>query len=162
MDAMLIGERAFIEREVSADFQRSGTYHILVVSGMNVGILALVVFWLLRRMRLGDWLASLVTVLLAGGYAFLCDGGAPIVRATLMLGIFLFTRLLYRDRSPMNALGVAAVVVLLGDPAALFDTSFILTFLCELVIAGPGVPLLERTSNPWRGALRHFQSTMFD
>jgi competence protein ComEC len=162
IDAMLIGERAFIERELSANFQRSGTYHVLVVSGMNVGILALVVFWLLRRLRLSEWLASMVTVLLAAGYAFLCDGGAPIVRATLMLGLFLFARLLYRDRSPMNALGTAAVGVLLADPASLFDTSFILTFLCVLVIAGLGVPLLERTSDPWRRGLRHFQSTMYD
>lgn len=162
MDAMLIGERAFIDRELSTDFMRSGTFHVLVVSGMNVGILALVVFWLLRRLRMSDWLASLVTILLATGYAFLCDGGAPIVRATLMLSLFLLARLLYRGRSPMNALGVAAVGVLLADPASLFDTSFILTFLCVLVIAGLGVPLLERTSDPWRRGLRNFQSTMFD
>jgi competence protein ComEC len=162
MDAMLIGERAFVERDLSADFQRSGTYHVLVVSGMNVGILALVVFWLLRRLRCGDWLASLVTVLLAAAYAFLCDGGAPIVRAALMLGLFLFARLLYRDRSPLNAVGTAATVVLLADPAALFDPSFVFTFLCVLVIAGLGVPLLERTSDPWRRGLRNFQSTMYD
>jgi competence protein ComEC len=162
MDAMLIGERAFIDRELSTDFQRSGTYHVLVVSGMNVGILALVVFWLLRRLHFGDGLASLVTIMLAAGYAFLCDGGAPIVRATLMLSLFLLARLLYRGRSPMNAVGAAAVIVLLADPASLFDTSFILTFLCVLVIAGLGVPMLERTSDPWRRGLQHFQSTMFD
>jgi competence protein ComEC len=79
-----------------------------------------------------------------------------------MLGLFLFARLLYRDRSPLNAMGVAAAIVLLADPASLFDSSFILTFLCVLVIAGLGVPLLERTSDPFRRGLRHFQSTMFD
>ncbi len=42
MDAMVIGEDAFINRPTRADFQRSGTYHVLVVSGMNVSILALV------------------------------------------------------------------------------------------------------------------------
>ena len=162
MDAMLIGERAFIDRELSTDFQRSGTYHVLVVSGMNVGILALVVFWLLRRLRVSDWLASLVTIALASFYAFLCDGGAPIVRATLMLAIYLFARLLYRGRSPLNSVGVAGLVVLLVDPASLFDTSFILTFLCVLVIGGMGAPLLERTSDPWRSGLQHFQSTMYD
>ena len=44
MDAMVIGEDAFINRPTRADFQRSGTYHVLVVSGMNVSILALVTF----------------------------------------------------------------------------------------------------------------------
>lgn len=162
MDAMLIGERAFIDRELSNDFQRSGTYHILVVSGMNVGILALIVFWLLRKLRVRELWASVVTVLLSIGYAFLCDGGAPIVRAALMLSIFLIARLMYRDRSPLNPLGIAAVCILLADPASLFDTSFILTFLCVLVIAGLGVPLLERTSDPWRGATQNFQSAMYD
>lgn len=162
MDAMLIGERAFMDRELSTDFQRSGTYHVLVVSGMNVGILSLVVFWLLRRLRASEWVASLVTISLASGYAFLCDGGAPIVRATLMLALYLLARLLYRGRSPLNSVGSAALIVLLVDPAALFDTSFILTFLCVLVIGGVGAPLLERTSDPWRSGLRHFQSTMYD
>ena len=41
LDAMVIGEEAFIDRDTRLDFQRSGTYHVLVVSGMNVGILAL-------------------------------------------------------------------------------------------------------------------------
>lgn len=162
IDAMLIGERAFIDRELSTSFQRSGTYHVLVVSGMNVGILALVVFWLLRRLRLSEVWSSALTVLLSIAYAFLCDGGAPIVRAALMLSIFLLARLIYRARSPLNPLGIAAFCILLFDPASLFDTSFILTFLCVLVISGLGVPLLERTSNPWRAGLRYFQSTMYD
>jgi hypothetical protein len=51
MDAMVIGEDAFINRPTRTDFQRSGTYHVLVVSGMNVSILALVTFWFLRRLR---------------------------------------------------------------------------------------------------------------
>ena len=54
IDAMVIGEDAFIDRDTRVDFQRSGTYHILVVSGMNVTILAFVVFWTLRRLRLGE------------------------------------------------------------------------------------------------------------
>ncbi len=48
---MVIGEEAFIDRDTRTDFQRSGTYHVLVVSGMNVSILAFVVFWTLRRLR---------------------------------------------------------------------------------------------------------------
>jgi competence protein ComEC len=58
IDAMIIGEEAFIDRDTRADFQRSGTYHILVVSGMNVSILAFVVFWTLRRLRPGEVAAN--------------------------------------------------------------------------------------------------------
>src|SRR5690348_16983106 len=45
---MVIGEHAFISHDLRVDFQRSGTYHVLVVSGMNVGILAFVTCWVLR------------------------------------------------------------------------------------------------------------------
>src|SRR5581483_1320298 len=162
MDAMLIGERAFIDRETSTDFQKSGTFHVLVVSGMNVSILAFVIFWVGRRLRLGEAIASLVTVAVSFGYAWLCDGGAPILRAAFMLSIYLIARLIYRGRSPLNALGVAAAGVLLLDPAGLLDASFVMTFVCVLIIAGIGVPLLERTSDPWRRGLRNFTLVPYD
>jgi competence protein ComEC len=162
MDAMLIGERAYIGRDTSVDFQRTGVYHILVVSGMNVGILAFVVFWLLKRMRVGEMGASVATVLLSLGYAYLCELGAPILRAVLMLAVFLGARLLYRERSLLNSVGAAALVLLAVDPRALFDTSFQLTFVAVVAIAGIGLPLLERTSGPYRRALRNLDATAYD
>jgi competence protein ComEC len=106
IDAMVIGEEAFIDRNTRVDFQRSGTYHVLVVSGMNVSILAFVVFWTLRRMRMGDIPATVLTVAFCVAYAFVTEVGAPVWRATLMCAIYLGTRLLYRDRAMLNAVGV--------------------------------------------------------
>jgi competence protein ComEC len=129
MDAMLIGERAFVERPMSVDFQRSGTYHILVVSGMNVGILAFVIFWTLRRLHSSETLASILTIVLSLGYAYLCDSGAPILRSVAMISLYLIGRLFFRDRASLNVVGAAALFVLLLDPHSLFDASFQLTFL---------------------------------
>ena len=88
MDAMVIGEDAFINRPTRADFQRSGTYHVLVVSGMNVSILALVTFWFLRRLRVSDLVAGVITVSLMVAYALLTALGSPVWRATLMLALY--------------------------------------------------------------------------
>ena len=162
MDAMLVGEDAFIDRDTRVNFQRSGTYHVLVVSGMNLGILAFVVFWLLRRIRVSEVWASAATALLGFGYAYLCDWGAPIVRAALMLLLYLATRLLYRDRAPVNAVGGAALGILIIEPHALLDPSFQLTFLSVLAIAGIGLPLIERTSQPYRRALRLLDAVAYD
>ena len=162
IDAMVIGDAAFIHRETRADFQRSGTYHILVVSGMNVGILAFVVFWTLRRLRASEILASILTVLLSVGYAFLTDVGPPIWRATLMLTLYLGVRLLYRDRSMLNAIGGAALGLLIIDPKSLLGASFQLTFLSVLIIGAIGVPLLERTSQPYSKGLSNIESARFD
>jgi len=162
LDAMLIGERSSIGRDTSTAYQRTGIYHILVVSGMNVGILAFGVFWILRRLRCGDFVATILTILLSGGYAYVAESGAPIVRSVVMLAIYLCTRLLYRQRAMLNAVGAAALALMIFDPRAVTDASFQLTFLSVLAISGIAVPLIERTSQPFRTSLRWLGSTDYD
>jgi len=162
MDAAVIGESAFLTPETKMDFQRSGTYHILVVSGMNVSILAFVVFWVMRRLRFGDTAASVLTVLLCTGYAFVTNVGPPVWRAFLMLTVYLGVRWLYRERSMLNALGAAASAVMVFDPKSFLGPSFQLTFLAVFLVAAIAVPCLERTSQPYVHGLRHLDSTEFD
>jgi competence protein ComEC len=161
IDAMVIGEEAFIDRDTRVDFQRSGTYHVLIVSGMNVSILAFVVFWTLRRVRIGEVPATLITVSFCIGYALLTEVGAPVWRATLMCAIYLLTRLLYRGRAMANAVGGAALAVLIFDPRQLFTASFQMTFLCVLIVAAIGLPMLDRTSQLYKRALAHWNSVNY-
>jgi len=160
--AMIVGDDSMLMRNVREEFQQTGVYHLLVVSGMNVALLAFAIFWLVRRLRLPKWPASLLTIALSVFYAYIAGMGVPIMRAVLMLSLFLVARLLYRDRSGLNATGFAALAVLVLSPAALFDAGFQLTFLALLGITGISVPLLERTSNPYRQALAHLDSTDYD
>jgi len=162
IDAILIGENSFLGRETLTDFQRTGTYHVLVISGLKVAVLALVTFWLLRHMRVGDVSASAITILLTVAYALLTDVGAPVWRATLMLALYLGARLLYRRKSALNTIGAAALALLIVDPTALLGASSQLSFLCVLVIAGVGAPLLERTTQPLSRALRSLNATSYD
>jgi len=158
IDAMVIGEDAFIDRDTRVDFQRSGTYHVLVVSGMNVSILAFVVLWTLRRFSLGEFPAMLLTLVGLVAYALLTEVGAPVWRATLMCAIYLGTRLLYRGRSVVNALGAAGLGLLIFDPRQLFTASFQMTFVCVLIVGAIGLPLVERTSGLYRNALAHWDA----
>jgi competence protein ComEC len=162
IDAMLIGENSFLGRETLTDFQRTGTYHVLVISGLKVAVLALVMFWVLRRLRVSDIAASAITVLLTVAYALLTDVGAPVWRATLMLALYLGARLLYRRKSILNTIGAAALALLIVDPTALLGASFQLSFLCVLIIAGVGAPLLERTTQPLSRALKSLDATSYD
>jgi len=159
IDAMVIGEEAFIERDARADFQRSGTFHVLVVSGMNVSILAFVVFWTLRRLRFGEISCTFVTIGFCVLYAFVTEVGAPVWRATLMCAVYLGTRLLYRDRAMVNAIGAAALGLLFFDPRQLFTASFQMTFVCVLIVAAIGIPILERTTVLYKQALVDWDSS---
>ena len=160
--AMIIGEDSLLLRDVREEFQATGVYHLLVVSGMNVGLLAFAVFWLARRTRAPEWLASAITAGLACFYAYVAGMGVPIQRAVLMLCLYLLARLFYRGRAPLNATGFAALGVLVISPQALYEPGFQLTFLALLAIAGISVPILERTSEPARKALLHLDSTSYD
>jgi competence protein ComEC len=160
--AMIIGEDGLLLRDVREEFQQTGMYHLLVVSGMNVALLAVTVFWLARRLRAPEWAASLVTIALSIFYAEVAGMGVPIQRAVLMLSMYLLARLLYRERAALNATGFAALVVLVVSPRALFEAGFQLTFLALLAISGISLPVLARTSYPCRMALANFDSTSYD
>lgn len=162
IDALLIGEKAFIERTVRVDFQRSGTYHLLVVSGMSVAILAGSVLWTLRRIGLGDVSASVCSVLAIFAYAALTQQGAPVWRAALMFAVYLLTRLLYRKGAVMNALGAAALILLAINPTALFGASFQMSCLCVVLLAGIAAPILAHTTSPYLKGLRSFDALAYD
>jgi competence protein ComEC len=155
LNAMLFGDRAGLNKTQRVGFERTGSFHLFVVSGMHVGLLAGLVFWLARRLKLREWLATLVTIALTFGYALLTGFGAPVQRALFMTAVFLLARLLSRDRNVLNALGAAALGVLVWSPAALFEASFQMTFLAIVAIGGIAVPLAERSFLPYTHAAEH-------
>lgn len=162
MEAMVIGERSFVSPADRTDFQRAGTYHMLVVAGLHVGILAAFALWLLRLLGCNDVVASAFAMALMFVYAVLTGEGAPVWRAAVMFSVYLATRLLYRQRAMLNSLAIAALVLLLINPAAIFDASFQMTMLCVALIAGVAVPLLEQTIEPYVRGLRNLDAFAYD
>jgi competence protein ComEC len=106
--------------------------------------------------------AAITTVVVSFAYAFVVGVGPPVWRAALMLATYLGARLLYRERNMMNAIGAAALGVLIADPRALFGASFQLTFLAVFIIAGIASPILERTTLPYARGLRLLQAASYD
>jgi competence protein ComEC len=155
LNAMLFGDRAGLNKTQRVGFERTGSFHLFVVSGMHVGLLAGLVFWLASRLKLRDWFATLLTIVLTFGYALLTGFGAPVQRALFMTTVFLLARLLTRDRNVLNALGAAAMAVLVLSPSALFEASFQMTFLAIVAIGGIAIPLGERSFLPYARAAEH-------
>ena len=162
LNAMLFGDRAGLNKAQRVGFERTGSFHLFVVSGMHVGLLAGLVFWLARKIKLREWLATLVTIALTFGYALLTGFGAPVQRALFMTAVFLLARLLSRDRNVLNALGAAALGVLIWSPEALFEASFQMTFLAIVAIGGIAIPLGERSFLPYARAAEHLWDKWHD
>jgi competence protein ComEC len=162
LNAMLFGDRSSLTQKLRVGFQRTGSFHLFVVSGMHVALLAGLVFWIARRLRLRNWLATLLTLALTYAHALLTGFGVPVQRALLMTAVFLLARLLSRQRNPLNALGAAALAVLVWSPRALFEASFQMTFLAIVAIAGIAMPLGDRSFLPYARAARNLHDLWRD
>jgi len=84
LNAMLFGDRTHLTQALRSSFERTGTFHLFVVSGLHVALLAAAFFWLLRRFRLPEGPAVLLTILIAFAYAELTGFGVPAQRAFIM------------------------------------------------------------------------------
>jgi competence protein ComEC len=154
LKAVLLGDSTSLSTETVENFRRTGLYHQLVVSGEQLGLLAFLVGLFLHWLRLREEFQ--ITLLLAAmlTYALLLEQRAPTLRATLMIFVYLAARFLYRPRSLLNAVGASALVLLVMRPFWLFESGFQLSFAAALLIAGLAVTILERTTEPFRRALR--------
>lgn len=154
LTAMLSGDRTLLGHRLRVGFERTGSFHLLVVSGMHLAIFSGLIFWIARRLRLPRVSASLTTIILSLAYALFTGFGQPVQRAFWMVTLYLLGRILWRERHPLNAIGFAALVMLAVNPAALLDAGFQMTLLSVLAVAGIAVPVAERTFGPYLRATR--------
>lgn len=85
--AMLLGDRSFVDRAESTDFQKTGAFHVLVVAGLHVGAIAAVLFWVGRKLRLTRSLTMLFTLALLFSYVAVVEERPPVLRATVMAAV---------------------------------------------------------------------------
>ncbi|HEY9137691.1 MAG TPA: ComEC/Rec2 family competence protein, partial [Terriglobus sp.] len=123
LSAMLFGDRTHLTQQLRIGFERTGSFHLFVVSGMHVALLAAMLLSIFRILRVREWLAAIITIPAITAYALLTGFGATVQRALFMTTIFLGARLLSRERSVLNALGAAALAELIWSPQALFEAS---------------------------------------
>jgi competence protein ComEC len=162
LNAMLFGDRDRLNHRLRLGFERTGSFHLFVVSGMHVALLAGAIFWLARRLQLREGAATAVTLAASAAYAVLTGFGAPVQRALLMSAIFLVARLLSRERNVLNGLGAAVLGVLVLSPSSLFEAGFQMTFLAIVAIAGIAIPLGERSFLPYARAARNVDAVWLD
>jgi competence protein ComEC len=144
--ALLFGEREALSAETVARFRTSGSFHVLALSGLHVGILFLLIralFSFLPGRNSSFWIGALFTLFYLG----LVGLRPSLTRAVLMLIAAGGGRVLDRDSEPLNCLALAAGVILLADPAAVYSLSFQLSFLSLLGILCLG-PEISRLLDP--------------
>ena len=160
--AMLFGDRTALTADLRAGFERTGTFHLFVVSGLHIALFTGAIFWLLRRLRTPELPAVVMTLLLGFGYTLLTGFGVPAQRAFAMSAVYLIARALDRQSNGLNALGTATLLILGHNPRALFEPSFQMTALVILAVMGLGVPLADRLLATWRGTYENLDKVEVD
>ncbi|MGF1450023.1 MAG: ComEC/Rec2 family competence protein [Opitutales bacterium] len=156
--AMALGRKDRLSLEQRAQFSATGVMHLFAISGLHVGIVAVLVFFALRlllsrlfarRVRLGR-----LTEFLCGSgilLVYVAVTGFPpsAVRAWLMVSAFWSSRVVRRRGAPMAALSASALLVLIWEPRQLFDLGFQLSYAVVAGILLYGAPLAESANRRW-------------
>lgn len=149
ISALTVGERKALPAEIRDAFARTGTAHLLAISGLHVGIIAGFSFFLVRFILKSSTylmlrfnimkIATVASVLPVSLYIFLAGGSPSVIRAGIMVIVFLIAAGLDRLRDITSALALAGFVILLFDPLSLFNISFQLSFtaVATLLFAAP-------------------------
>jgi competence protein ComEC len=162
LKAVLWGDRTALDSATIDDFRKTGLYHLLVIAGLHIGLITMLVEFLLRGLGFRRVPRAFMVLSFVVIYAFLVEQRAPTLRATLMIGLYLSARVLDRGHSPLNSLGGVALILLYFRPMWLFESGFQLSFSAALLIVSVAVPILERTTEPYRRALRRLDDVLLD
>ncbi|MGN1111912.1 MAG: ComEC/Rec2 family competence protein, partial [Acutalibacteraceae bacterium] len=134
IDALLLGNRLSLDRDLYYDFRTSGVAHIAVVSGMHLSVISSIVFMLCcfitRKRRLSSLIASFAVIcfMLTTGFSL------SVVRAGIMCIIMLSGYLFSRQGDTLNSLGFAVLLITLVNPLSLLDVGFQLSVMATLGI----------------------------
>lgn len=134
--ASLFGATQTLDETTRADFQKAGIAHVLAVSGLHVGIIAFMVSILLWPLFISGYgrFRWLIVALVVWGYVIVTGLSPSATRAAIMASAFVVGRLLQRHNQPVNSLCLAALIILVFDPGALFEIGFQLSFAAVLSI----------------------------
>ncbi|MBF0387509.1 MAG: ComEC family competence protein [Candidatus Omnitrophica bacterium] len=141
MKGLIYGERSDIPDHVKNIFLRTGTTHILAVSGLNVAMVALGIFFVLSLLPVPRLVRLVLAMAMTSWYAYVAGGSSPVVRAAVMSAVYMLSFTLEREQDGLNTLAVASLAILVVNPTQLFDIGFQLSFagVLSLVLI---VPLL--------------------
>ncbi|QCE40702.1 ComEC/Rec2 family competence protein [Psychroserpens sp. NJDZ02] len=150
INALILGQRQNITKEVYDNYTNAGAIHILAVSGLHIGIILLLlnfVFKPIERIKNGKLIKTIILVILLWTYALIAGGSASIIRATTMFSIVAIGINLKRPTNIYNTLAISVFILLLIKPNFLFDVGFQLSYAAVISIVS-FQPILERLYSP--------------
>ncbi|MCZ6594696.1 MAG: ComEC/Rec2 family competence protein [Bacteroidetes bacterium] len=137
IQALILGQRKDISKEMYGEYIAAGALHILAVSGLHVGILFLILSWLfkpLEYLKFGKQAKSVLLLLFLWGFAILAGLSPSVVRAVTMFSFFGLAGMLDRPTNSFNTLFLSFFTLLVFNPNWLYHVGFQLSYLAVFFI----------------------------
>ena len=142
--ALNFGNRYFLDRRPAESFRSGGTFHLLVISGSHVGLIAAFLLWVTMRLVRIRLVRFGLVFFLIWAYALMVGAQPAVTRSATMLSVALVAQSLYRRQSGANILGAATIALLAWQPRDLFNPAFQLSFLTVLCMSLWTGPIYDR------------------
>lgn len=162
INALILGQRQGIDKDLYDSYTNAGAIHILAVSGLHVGIILLILSFVLKpleRIKHGYFIKTIVILLLLWSYAIIAGNSASIVRATTMFSIVAIGLNLKRTSNIYNTLATSIFVLLLIKPSFIFDVGFQLSYAAVFAIVSIQ-PIIEPLLKPKNKLLKLLWKTL--
>lgn len=131
--ALVLGVKDELDNELIQSFSATGAMHVLAVSGLHVGIIYGILFWLLKALRLHRrkyrWWVATISILVLWVYALLTGLSPSVLRAVTMFSFVAIGRALFRNGNIYNTLSLSALALLIYNPYLIMSVGFQLSFL---------------------------------
>lgn len=143
LGAALLGNRYNVSHDAAERFRAGGTFHVLVISGLQIAFIGGLVFLIARSLTRRKLLQFVMAATIMWSYTIAVGADASVTRAALMFTLVVLAPVVWRRTNSLNVIGSAALALLVWQPENLFDPSFQLTFLSVLSIVSLAVPVMQ-------------------
>ncbi len=137
INALLLGQRQDISKEIYDSYTQAGVIHILAVSGLHVGIILLLLNFIFKPLdyfKKGNYIKIIIVLVLLWSYAIIAGLSASVIRAVTMFSIVAVAMHLKRPTNIYNTLAISMFLLLLFKPTFIFAVGFQLSYLAVLAI----------------------------
>ena len=124
----MCGNDEYIDTELITNYRYLGVAHIFAVSGLHIGFMAVIIEFILRKLKINKYLKVIITISFLIFYSGVCGFSSSSIRATIMCSVLLISNLLGKKYDGLSSLAFSACIVLLINPLQLFCVGFKLSF----------------------------------
>lgn len=158
INALILGQRQDMDREIYTKYANAGAIHILAVSGLHVGIILMMLNFVLKpieNLKRGNTIKVILILILLWSFAIIAGLSASVTRAVTMFSIVAIAMHLKRPTNIYNTLSISIFLLLLVKPMFLFDVGFQMSYLAVFAIVSIQ-PLLYKLWMPKWKAIDYF------